>query len=1073
MAVDTVPQPKTLPILGNLHQIAKGGLYRHLLDLGRRYEEGIFKLKFGSRVSWFVTGAAIVQELSDETRFRKVPGPGLRAVRAFAGDGLFTAFSEEANWGKAHRILLPAFSQRSMRGYFDMILGVCDQLVAKWERHQNTDILVADDMTRLTLDSIAVAGFGHDFHSFEKQQLDPFLIALGRALEETMDRLTRLPIQQRFAKRQQRQLADDIATMNTLVDGIIAERRANPRPEAKDLLNLMLTAVDPDSGEALDDVNIRFQVITFLIAGHETTSGLLTFACHLLLRHPAVLAQAYAEADRVLPGDTRPDYGHLVHLDVIERVIKEAQRLWPTAPIYSVGAYQDELVAGKYMFRKDRSVAIFTPGLHRDPAVWERPDEFDIGRWLPEHEATRNPHAYKPFGSGARACIGRQFALVEAKLALAMILRRFAISDPGSYRLEIKETLSIKPDDFHMRVRVRQSHERLNAGAPVVLDAADVPVAKVAGAGQRLAVLYGTSLGTARDIAEEIAAKAEGDGFEAAVFSMDEALERGNAPEDRVIVAVTATYNGKAPDSALKVEKAIRDGLFGKLEWSKSRFAVLGIGNSQWPGYQAFPKLVDATFEANGAQRLVPRGEADGDGDFDGAVATFLRDLWAALGSDAVPSEAVAGLDLTFVDNAAARSAALPANAVQFEVLANAELVRPADGLWDFTLEPPRGSTRLVTLKLPADVTYATGDHLAIYARNRSELVEAALARLGVAGDALLVTASVGTRFKHLPLGATMTARQLLSDFVDLQDPASRKAVERLAELDPALAVLDYQAVSDKRLTVLDLLTLHPALKPGLGLFVELVAAIAPRFYSIASSPKVAPTQVDLLVGTLASPAWSGLGEHLGFASTYMRDVALGDRVFGYVRRPNPPFAPPADPAVPMILVGPGTGFAPLRGFLQDHAVTPGGARSQLFFGCRHPDHDWFCRAEMEAWRDAGLIDLHLAFSAVPSHPWRFVQDALLAEEDAVWAALDAGAQIFVCGDGRFMAPGGPRRLDRDPRTQDWRDARHLVGMAAGLYRRRSLPSGCVRLRQIASLAPSVVRVQHRRQGGNDRLGRG
>src|SRR5207237_8442141 len=122
-SIASVPQPKALPIIGNLHQIPKGGLYRHLLDLGRQYgNEGIFKLKFGSRVSWFVTGADLVEELSDETRFRKVPGPGLRAVRAFAGDGLFTAFSEETNWGKAHRILLPAFSQRSMRGYFDIIL---------------------------------------------------------------------------------------------------------------------------------------------------------------------------------------------------------------------------------------------------------------------------------------------------------------------------------------------------------------------------------------------------------------------------------------------------------------------------------------------------------------------------------------------------------------------------------------------------------------------------------------------------------------------------------------------------------------------------------------------------------------------------------------------------------------------------------------------------------------------------------------------------------------------------------------------------------------------------------------
>ena len=519
-----IPSPPGLPVVGHLHQIARSGLIGHLLEVSRSFGHGIFKLKFGSRVGLFVVSADLAAELCDETRFRKLPGPGLRVVRRFAGDGLFTAFSEEANWGKAHRILLPAFSQRSMRGYYDMILEVCDQLVAKWERLDGQEVLVSDDMTRLTLDSIAIAGFGHRFNSFEKEQLDSFLEALARALGESLNMITRLPIQQRLARKQARQFAADIAEMNLLVDGIIADRRAHPT-DGKDLLNLMLTAVDPETGEGLDDLNIRYQVLTFLIAGHETTSGLLTFAFHLLLRHPHVLAQAYAEVDRVLPGDTRPDYAHLVQFEVIERIIKETQRLWPTAPAFSVGPYEDTVIGGKWALRKDRPVNIFTPGLHRDPAVWDRPEEFDIDRWLPEAERARHPHAYKPFGNGARACIGRQFALVEAKLALAMILQRFAVSDPHGYRLTIKETLSIKPNDFFMRIRKRQPHERLSVAAQPV--ATDEPVATVSGGGQRLAVLYGTSLGTARDIAEEIAERASVDGFDTVVRSMDDSFALG------------------------------------------------------------------------------------------------------------------------------------------------------------------------------------------------------------------------------------------------------------------------------------------------------------------------------------------------------------------------------------------------------------------------------------------------------------------------------------------------------------------------------------------------------------------
>jgi cytochrome P450/NADPH-cytochrome P450 reductase len=1011
----SIPSPPGLPIVGHLHQIAKSGLVGHLLEVSRDMPEGIFKLKFGSRVGLFVTSADLVAELCDETRFRKMPGPGLRVVRRFAGDGLFTAFSEEPNWGKAHRILLPAFSQRAMKGYYDLILEVCDQLVAKWSRLEGQDILVADDMTRLTLDSIAIAGFGHRFDSFEKDQLDSFLEALARALGTSLNMITRLPIQNRFAKKSQRQFDADIAEMNALVDGIIAERRKHPI-ESNDLLNLMVNAVDPETGERLDDLNIRYQVLTFLIAGHETTSGLLAFTFTLLLRHPHVLAQAYAEVDRVLPGDTRPEFHHLARLDVIERIIKESQRLWPTAPAFSLAPFEDQVIGGKWLMRKDRPVNVFSPGLHRDPNVWAHPDEFDIDRWRPEAERNRHPHAYKPFGNGARACIGRQFALVEAKLAIAMILQRFAIHDPHGYRLTIKETLSIKPDDFHMRVRSRSPHERLSVAPPIETEEEEA-VTSVSGGGQRLAVLYGTSLGTARDVAEEIAERASLDGFDTVVRPMDESFALGLEAEDRVLVIVTATYNGRAPDSAVNVERAILSGFFGDKQWPDARFAVLGLGNSQWPNFQAFPRLIDESLEKTGARRLVPRVEADADGDFDGAIATFLRDLWKALGGEAEPSQAQPSLSLRIVEAGAIRAQALPEHATRLVIVENRELIRSADGLWDFALEPPRDSTRLIRLKLPEGASYRTGDHIAVYARNRPQLVERAIARLGLSGEMQVEVGGQGSRFRHLPLGQTVTVRQLLTDFVELQEPAPRRSLETIAghtrcpSSQAQLRDMDGQwdDFAARRITVLDLLDLVPAAELPLDGFVELSAAIAPRFYSIASSPLVDSRHVDLIVGTIKAPAWSGLGEHQGFASSYMRDVRPGDEVFGYVRSPNPPFAPPADPGLPMILIGPGTGFAPLRGFLQERGAQKAAGASTgdilLFFGCRHPDHDWLCREEVEAWAADGLLQSFVAFSTVKDHPWRYVQDALLAEQERVWAALRSGAQIFVCGDGRYMAP--------------------------------------------------------------------
>lgn len=1009
----TIPAPRTVPLLGNLHQIPKAGLIGHLLDVSKQFENpGIFKLKFGSRVGVFVTDPDLVAELCDETRFRKIPGPGLRVVRKFAGDGLFTAFSDEPNWGKAHRILLPAFSQRAMRGYYANILEVCDQLIAKWTDLAGRDVLIADDMTRLTLDSIAIAGFGHRFDSFSRDEIDPFLESLASALGESLNVITRLPIQQKFAKKSTAQFYTDIAAMNQLVDGIIADRRANPT-DASDLLNLMLTAADPETGETLDDLNIRYQVLTFLIAGHETTSGLLTFAFMEMLKSPAVLAQAYAEVDRVLPGNTRPAYEHLAHFKVIERIVKETQRLWPTAPVFSVGPAEDQIIGGKWRMRKDRPINVYAPGLQRHPAAWDDAEEFDIDRWLPEAESAHHPHAYKPFGNGARACIGRQFALVEAKLAIAMILQKFAVSDRHGYRLTLKETLSIKPDDFKVRLRLRGAHERLSIAGAVDISAASSDIGSAAGAGQRLSVIYGTSLGTARDIAEEIVERASADGFEARAVSMDEALN--TLPEDRVIVAVTATYNGRAPDSALAAEAAIDAGQFAGATWPDTRFAVLGIGNSQWPNYQAFPKKIDAAFEATGAKRLCPRGEANGDGDFDGGVSTFLKDLWAALGAKGEAVKA-SGLSLQIVDGRDARAAVLPDQAIQMEITGNDEMVLSGEGLWDFANEQPRGQTRFITIKLPAGQTYAAGDHVAIYARNRKEHVDLVIERLGVPGAMQVVPSGASGRFRHLPIGRTVTVRQLLTDFVEIQDPMPRRALSVLIEqtrcpnTKAELVRLSEDAawqseIADKRLTLLGLLVTYPAAELSLDSFVELSSAVAPRFYSIASSPLVSPAAVDLIVGTVHAPAWSGIGTHQGFASTHMRDLAAGEHVFGYIRRPNPPFAPPHDGAMPLVLIGPGTGFAPLRGFIQERAALAATAKCHVFFGARHPDHDWLCRAEMEQWAADGVIDLHLAYSQVEDHPHRYVQDAIWTARDAVWDVVVGGGQIFLCGDGRYMAP--------------------------------------------------------------------
>ncbi len=474
--LDPIPHPARLPGVGNALSIDTTRPTQHLMEVARTLGP-IFWLDILGKPIIVVSNHALVHELCDETRFKKSVKGVLRNLRAAAGDGLFTAYPGEPNWQKAHNVLVPAFALKSMVSHHSFMLDIAQQLVLKWSRlNVDDDIDVARDMTSLTLDTIGLAGFGYRFNSFYRETDHPFVAAMVRSLEATM-KTRGLPLERLFNRGRAKQLSTDIAYMHGVVDRIVAERKsalvpcgcphsqagpsrsADQRPAARnDLMNFMLTRPDRATGETLDDQQIRFQTITFLIAGHETTSGLLSFALYFLMRNPDVLAKARAEAERVLGRDAAawPGYGEVNQLAYIKQVLKETLRLWPTAPAIAVTPMADTAIGGAYPVPKGAHIVMLLPSLHRDPAIWGANAEvFDPDHFTPEAEAARPVNAYKAFGNGARQCIGRQFALHEAALVLGLILQRFNIHDPSDYRLQIKESLTLKPDGFRIRVSPR------------------------------------------------------------------------------------------------------------------------------------------------------------------------------------------------------------------------------------------------------------------------------------------------------------------------------------------------------------------------------------------------------------------------------------------------------------------------------------------------------------------------------------------------------------------------------------------------------------------------------------------
>src|SRR5215217_8945115 len=324
-AYEPIPQPPGYPILGNLFDVRGAETpIQALMKLARQYGP-IFRLHVGPRNLIVVSGYDLVDELCDEKRFDKLLGQGLISARAVAGDGLFTSWTQEPNWKKAHNILLPGFSNRAIKDYYPMMTDIAMQLVEKWGRlNPDEEIDVPAEMTRLTLDTIGLCGFDYRFNSFYRDEPHPFVATMVRCLDKAMQQQTRLPVGNRLRVREHRQFQEDTTYMNSLVDEIIAERREDADGEQpNDLLNAMLTGVDKETGERLDDVNIRYQIITFLIAGHETTSGLLSFTMYFLLRNPEVLAKAYDEVDRVLGGDlsTPPTYEQVKQLRYVSQIL--------------------------------------------------------------------------------------------------------------------------------------------------------------------------------------------------------------------------------------------------------------------------------------------------------------------------------------------------------------------------------------------------------------------------------------------------------------------------------------------------------------------------------------------------------------------------------------------------------------------------------------------------------------------------------------------------------------------------------------------------------------------------------
>ncbi|OAA69010.1 Bifunctional P-450:NADPH-P450 reductase [Cordyceps fumosorosea ARSEF 2679] len=1010
-----IPEPPGLPFIGNLGEMRTSPI-NDLKRLADTYGE-IYRLRLGGSSFCVVNSRELVNDACDERRFKKTVAGTLGKVRAGVHDGLFTADSEtEPNWGKAHRILIPAFGPLSIRNMFDEMHDIASQMAMKFARHTGDRINASDDFTRLALDTIALCAMDYRFNSYYHEELHPFIRAMGDFLKESGARNRRPAFAPQFFYRAvDEKYEQDIKTMRDVADEVVANRKKNPS-NRKDLLTAMLDGKDPQDGQRLTDASITDQLITFLIAGHETTSGMLSFTFYQLLKHPSEYRKVREEVDAVV-GRERITVEHISKLTYTQAVLREVLRLNAPIPAFSVEAKEDTLLGGKYFIPKEHRLTLLLAKSHLDPAVYgDDASDFKPERMLDDSFARLNkefPNAWKPFGNGKRACIGRPFAWQEAVLAMAILFQNFNFTlDDPNYTLEMQETLTVKPHNFYMRASLRHGmtatelEDQLKGNSPhskPTKTAESSNGAATATNGKPMSVFYGSNSGTCEALAQRVAADAGSHGFAVTeIGPLDNVKDK--LPTDRPVVIVTASYEGEPPSNAAHFVDWLRS-LKGN-ELQNVSYAVFGCGHHDWAQtFHKIPKLVDATMAERGADRILPMTGTDAaDRDMFSDFETWEDEsLWPALkkkygAKDTEDGKGTSGLkvEITHPRKTTLRQDVEEAAVIETKVLTKGE----------------QAVKKHIEIRLPTGMSYKAGDYLAVLPFNPAATVGRVFRRFSLSWDATFTITANGPT--TLPTGVPISATNVLGAYVELSQPATKRSIQAMidatedektvAELKSLIGDKFSEEVTAKRRSALDLLEKFPAVGLLFETFLAMLPPMRVRQYSISSSPLVDPTRVTLTYSLLDVPAHSGQGQHVGVASHYLASLREGDKIHVAIR-PSAAFHLPADAEkTPIICMAAGTGLAPFRGFAEERAamITAGRklAPAVLFFGCRSPDSDDLYAEQFTEWQNMGAIDVRRAYSRATdkSDGCKYVQDRISKDREEIFDLWDQGARLYLCG---------------------------------------------------------------------------
>jgi sulfite reductase (NADPH) flavoprotein alpha-component len=527
----------------------------------------------------------------------------------------------------------------------------------------------------------------------------------------------------------------------------------------------------------------------------------------------------------------------------------------------------------------------------------------------------------------------------------------------------------------------------LHSSAPV--GAATAPAANA----EPLLILFGSQTGSAEGLAKKVAKESQQRGFAPKVLQLNDYEAANLAAANKAVIISSTWGDGDPPDNAVNFWSWLNAESAPRLE--NLNFAVLGLGDKNYSDFCGASKKFDTRLEALGAKRLQPRGECDVD--YEVAAKNWIDGLWDKLGGSSTNGAHTNGNHTSL--------SPLPGGEGQGEGKAPIAVPLydkahpfPARLLKNLLLNQPGSGKEVRHFEIAlgaSGLAYEVGDALGVIPENCPELVAQILAALKATGDE-----PVKVESSIVPL------REALTKNFDLAKPPAELLAE-VAKRAPAselAALLAPERAEDLKKwlrgrDVLDVLNLASFTFAELLPFLR---KLAPRLYSISSSPKAHPGEVHLTVGAVRYE--SNGRQRKGVASTFLADLADKAGSVKVFVQPSHGFKPPTNGDTPMIMVGPGTGIAPFRAFLEERAATGAKGTNWLFFGDQKRSADFLYEEQLTTWQKSGfLARLDLAFSRDQVEKI-YVQDRMVENAAELWSWLEAGAHFYVCGDASRMA---------------------------------------------------------------------